>query len=179
MPEMRMTVIDESGLHARPAARFVQAASRFASRIVIRNGEREADAKSLISLLGLAVRLSSVITVAAEDLSLGNGNVTVTTTSTIGTVTTAIAMISAVKTSIDNVSAALARLGTGSKALESHLTFVGKLKDALDTGVGNLVDADLAKESAKFQALQTKQQLGIQALSIANQSTQIVLGLFR
>jgi hypothetical protein len=53
-----MTVIDESGLHARPAARFVQAASRFASHIVIRNGEREADAKSLISLLGLAVRLS-------------------------------------------------------------------------------------------------------------------------
>jgi len=66
MPEIRLTVIDESGLHARPAARFVQAASRFASRIVIRNGEREADAKSLISLLGLAVRLSSVITVAAE-----------------------------------------------------------------------------------------------------------------
>lgn len=61
-----MTVTDASGLHARPAARFVQAASRFASRIVIRNGEREADAKSLISLLGLAVRLSSVITVAAE-----------------------------------------------------------------------------------------------------------------
>ena len=66
MPEIRMTVIDGSGLHARPAARFVQAASRFASHIVIRNGEREADAKSLISLLGLAVRRSSVITVAAE-----------------------------------------------------------------------------------------------------------------
>jgi len=66
MPEIRMTVIDESGLHARPAARFVQAASRFASHIVIRNGECEADAKSLISLLGLAVRLSNVITVAAE-----------------------------------------------------------------------------------------------------------------
>jgi phosphotransferase system HPr (HPr) family protein len=66
MPEIRMTVIDESGLHARPAARFVQAASRFSSRIVIRNGDREADAKSLISLLGLAVKLSSEITVAAE-----------------------------------------------------------------------------------------------------------------
>jgi multiphosphoryl transfer protein len=66
MPEIRLTVIDESGLHARPAARFVQAASRFASRIVIRNGEREADAKSLISLLSLAVRLSNVITVTAE-----------------------------------------------------------------------------------------------------------------
>jgi phosphotransferase system HPr (HPr) family protein len=66
MPEIRMTVIDESGLHARPAERFVQAASRFSSRIVIRNGDREADAKSLISLLRLAVRLSSEITVAAE-----------------------------------------------------------------------------------------------------------------
>jgi phosphocarrier protein len=66
MPEMHMTVIDASGLHARPAARFVQTASRFTSRIVIRNGEREADAKSLIALLGLAVRLSSEITVAAE-----------------------------------------------------------------------------------------------------------------
>jgi phosphotransferase system HPr (HPr) family protein len=66
MPEIQLTVIDQSGLHARPAARFVQAASRFASRIKIRNGEREADAKSLISLLGLAVKLSSVITVAAE-----------------------------------------------------------------------------------------------------------------
>jgi phosphocarrier protein len=66
MPEIRMTVIDTAGLHARPAARFVQAASRFASRIVIRTGEREADAKSLIALLGLAVRRSSEITVAAE-----------------------------------------------------------------------------------------------------------------
>jgi phosphotransferase system HPr (HPr) family protein len=66
MPEIQLTVIDQSGLHARPAARFVQAASRFASRIKIRNGEREADAKSLTSLLGLAVKLSNVITVAAE-----------------------------------------------------------------------------------------------------------------
>ncbi|HZZ35153.1 MAG TPA: flagellin [Caulobacteraceae bacterium] len=122
---------------------------------------------------------TSVITVAAQDLSLNGGNVTITATDTIGTVTAATAMIATVKASIDNVSAALAKLGTGSKALESHQTFVGKLKDSLDTGVGNLVDADLAKESAKFQALQTKQQLGIQALAIANQSTSIVLGLFR
>jgi flagellin-like hook-associated protein FlgL len=50
-------------------------------------------------------------------------------------------------------------------------TFVGKLQDSLDAGVGNLVDADLAKESAKLQSLQTKQQLGIQALSIANSSS--------
>ncbi|HZZ34111.1 MAG TPA: flagellin, partial [Caulobacteraceae bacterium] len=74
---------------------------------------------------------------------------------------------------------ALAKLGTGSKSLSSHQTFVGKLQDTLDAGVGNLVDADLAKESARLQALQTKQQLGIQALAIANSSTSSLLGLFR
>ena len=122
---------------------------------------------------------SSKITVAAQSLALGGANVTVAATGTIGTVTTATAMIATVTTSITNVGAALAKLGTGSKALESHLTFVSKLQDALDAGVGNLVDADLAKESAKLQALQTKQQLGIQALSIANSSSSSLLGLFR
>jgi flagellin len=73
----------------------------------------------------------------------------------------------------------LASLGTSSTGLDTHLTFVGKLQDSLDAGVGNLVDADLAKESAKLQSLQTKQQLGVQALSIANQSSQSVLSLFR
>jgi hypothetical protein len=81
--------------------------------------------------------------------------------------------------SIDKVSGALARLGTASKALSTHNTFVGKLSDALEAGVGNLVDADLAKESATLQALQTKQQLGVQALSIANQSTSVLVSLFR
>jgi flagellin len=59
------------------------------------------------------------------------------------------------------------------------LTFVGKLQDSLEAGVGNLVDADLAKESARLQSLQTKQQLGIQALSIANSSSSSILSLFR
>jgi phosphotransferase system HPr (HPr) family protein len=66
MPDLRLTVIDPSGLHARPAARFVQAASRFASRIAIRHDGREADAKSLIALLGLTIRPSSEITLTAD-----------------------------------------------------------------------------------------------------------------
>jgi phosphocarrier protein HPr len=66
MPEIRLTVIDPSGLHARPAAKFVQAASRFTSRILIRHDGREADAKSLIALLGLTIRPSSEITLAAD-----------------------------------------------------------------------------------------------------------------
>ena len=104
---------------------------------------------------------------------------TIATTQSIDTLTKATASLTAVTTSIDKVSAALARLGTKSNALSTHLTFVGKLSDALEAGVGNLVDADLAKESAKLQALQTKQQLGVQALGIANQTPQLVLSLFR
>ena len=122
---------------------------------------------------------TSSLTVGAEILALGGANVTIATTQSIDTLTKAAASLTAVSTSIDNVSASLARLGTKSKALSTHLTFVGKLSDALEAGVGNLVDADLAKESAKLQALQTKQQLGVQALGIANQTPQLVLSLFR
>lgn len=119
------------------------------------------------------------MTVTPEVLSLGSTNVTVAATTTIGTSTLANTALGLVNASIDNVSSALARLGTKAKALETHRNFVGKLTDALESGVGNLVDADLAKESAKLQSLQTKQQLGVQALSIANASTSILLGLFR
>jgi flagellin len=122
---------------------------------------------------------TSTLTVQSEVLALGSTNVSVATTQSIDTLTKANASLTAVSTSIDKVSGALARLGTKSKALTTHVTFVGKLSDALEAGVGNLVDADLAKESAKLQALQTKQQLGVQALSIANQTPQLVLSLFR
>lgn len=122
---------------------------------------------------------TSTLTVGAEVLALGSTNVTVTASQAIDTLTDAAAALTAVTASIDLVSGALARLGTKSKALSTHITFVGKLSDALEAGVGNLVDADLAKESAKLQALQTKQQLGVQALGIANQTPQLVLSLFR
>ena len=122
---------------------------------------------------------SSVITVAGQDLSLGGSINTLASDATFATATSASNLLTTIDTSISNVSASLAKLGTSSKALENHATFVGKLQDSLTAGIGNLVDADMAKESAKLQALQTKQQLGIQALSIANQSTSTVLSLFR
>ena len=123
---------------------------------------------------------TSKLTVIAQDLSLGGANLgALTATSTINTQVGAAAMVATLNTAIGNVSSALAQLGTGSKTLAQHLVFIGKLQDAIDAGVGNLVDADLAKESAKLTSLQTKQQLGIQALSIANQSPQIILSLFR
>ena len=119
---------------------------------------------------------TSVITVNAQTLTV---TALAIATSTLGTKTLASTAIGLINTAITSVSSKLSKLGTGSKALGSHLDFVGKLQDTIDAGIGNLVDADLAKESAKLQALQTKQQLGVQALSIANQGPQILLGLFR
>jgi flagellin len=84
-----------------------------------------------------------------------------------------------VETSLANVDNSLAELGTASTSLDTHLNFVSNLQDTLTTGIGNLVNADLAKESATLQALQTKQQLGIQALSIANSASSALLSLFR
>jgi flagellin len=124
---------------------------------------------------------TSHIIVAAQDLSLGGTVLTasLSTSSTISSATTASNMVAVITAAISAVSSSLSKLGTGSTALATHMTFVGKLKDTIDAGVGNLVDADLAKESANLQALQTKQQLGVQALSIANQSSSVLLSLFR
>lgn len=81
--------------------------------------------------------------------------------------------------SLDNVNSALTSLGAGATSLENNRTFAEKISDVIEVGIGNLVDADMAKESANLQALQVKQQLGIQALSIANQSPQSILSLFQ
>ena len=96
-----------------------------------------------------------------------------------GTAARAGATTTIVDAAIKEITSDLATLGTQSKSVGRQLTFVGKLQDATEAGIGNLVDADLAKESAKLTALQTKQQLGVQALSIANSSSQILLSLFR
>jgi len=106
------------------------------------------------------------------------GTATTVATAT-GSIARAGATASAVDTAITAFSAKLGTLGSNSKSLDRQLTFTSKIQDSLEAGVGNLVDADLAKESAKLQALQTKQQLGVQALSIANSSTSSLLGLFR
>jgi flagellin len=114
-----------------------------------------------------------------KNLSLGGTIVTMAGTSSINTVTNATAVLAQLNTSITNLNTAMGDLGAQAKQIENHTTFVNKLNDVLTTGVGNLVDADLAKESASLQALQVQQQLGAQALSIANQAPQIILSLFR
>jgi flagellin len=118
------------------------------------------------------------VTLKSQDMSIGGTIITIANTASLGTVTLATAAVAAIKTSLDNVNQALANLGSDTKKLEAHSNFVGRLVDSLTKGVGNLVDADLAVESANLQALQVKQQLGVQALSIANGQPQIILNLF-
>jgi flagellin len=135
--------------------------------------------------LGASIRFlanadaNSYITLSSKNMSLGGAFVTMAATASITTATLATSIQSALTTSISNVNQALGDLGAQARQIEAHNTFVSKLSDVLNTGIGNLVDADLAKESARLQALQVQQQLGAQALSIANQQPQIVLSLFK
>ena len=84
---------------------------------------------------------------------------------------------------VDDAITAMTNSATGLGAVKSRVDlqkdFAKSLMDAIDTGVGQLVDADMNKESTRLQALQVQQQLGIQALSIANQNSQSILSLFR
>jgi flagellin len=140
------------------------------------NGVSIADGTTT-KLTFLANSDGSGFTVNAKTLTLAG--IGLATTSTFTTAAAAKTMITTVSDALGTATNKLASLGTNSTGLDTHLTFVGKLQDSLDAGVGNLVDADLAKESAKLQSLQTKQQLGIQALSIANSSSSSILSLFR
>jgi flagellin len=119
------------------------------------------------------------ITVDGQTLKLSGLIVTLKSTSTISTAAKASTMIGTINSSIQNVNAALAKMASGVKKFTIQAQFVSKLVDTLNAGIGNLVDADMAVESAKLQSLQVKQQLGIQALSIANAAPGITLSLFR
>ena len=122
---------------------------------------------------------TQTLTVSHQTLTLGSSNIPITATQAISTQSTASAAVSNITSAINNLNSVLTRLGSGSTALEQNRSFAGKLADVIEVGIGNLVDADMAKESANLQALQVKQQLGVQALSIANQSPQAILSLFQ
>lgn len=121
---------------------------------------------------------SQTITIAHQNLTLGGGNISITATQTITTQVDASIAVGALSASLTAVSAALTKLGAGGKSLEAQRVFADKISDTIEIGIGNLVDANMAKESANLQALQVKQQLGVQALSIANQAPQAILNIF-
>ena len=122
---------------------------------------------------------SSFVTLSAKDLTLGGSIIELALSDSLLTLTGATQALTRLDNSIGQLNAALGEIGAQAKQIEAHNSFVTKLVDTLESGIGNLVDADLAKESARLQALQVQQQLGAQSLSIANQAPQIILSLFR
>ena len=119
------------------------------------------------------------ITTDAQNMKLSGSIVTVRLTNTISTQAKASTLVATIQSSLTNVNSALAKLSACAAKFSIQATFAQKLSDTLTQGIGNLVDANMAQESARLQSLQVKQQLGVQALSIANQQPQTILSLFR
>jgi flagellin len=125
---------------------------------------------------------SNSLSIAGYDWRLGQAGqalATVTNALDISSASGGTAASNAIDSALTLLDKNLATLGSQSAALDTQKTFLGKLNDSITAGIGNLVDADLAKESALLQSLQVKQQLGAQALSIANQAPSIVLSFFK
>ena len=118
---------------------------------------------------------TSNITVTAVDFTSGMDLTDVD----VSDATTAEASIANIETHIQTAIDGAAALGSASKRLSDQSEFVGKIMDAMKSGIGALVDADMEEMSAKLQAQQTQQQLAVQALGIANQQPQTLLQLFR
>jgi flagellin len=141
----------------------------------------EFNGTNLIS--SVATDLAVLSTVDGSTITVGAQQLDATTLILHTAVLTAAANASAARilidTAITTVSNALAALGSSAKRVEIQTDFTSKLQDILKQGLGNLVDADLAQESANLQALQIKQQLGVQALAIANAGPQSILALFQ
>ena len=136
--------------------------------------------RNLISTGSQTVSITSTITGGQLSITAASGLGGVSTSLSAGVANTAAALslLTAVNAQELIIGNALGTLGANAKNIEFLSTFTKTLADAVTEGLGSLVDADLAKESAQLQALQVKQQLGIQALSIANQRPQTLLSLF-
>ena len=111
--------------------------------------------------------------------SRGSGGLSGLATIDVSTATGALAALGSVENLIQTSIDASASFGSVEGRIEIQNNYIGKLTDSLKAGIGSLVDADMEEASARLQALQVQQQLGIQALSIANQAPQSVLSLFR
>jgi flagellin len=115
---------------------------------------------------------ASTLTFTAQNIQ----NLTLTAVTDSATGSTALGQLSTWKAGIDT---ALAQLGANIKSADNQAEFITQVSETVTVGLGGLVDADMAKETANLQSLQVRQQLGVQALGIANQSPQSLLGLLR
>lgn len=141
------------------------------------NGATSLGIVSSLDRVGSAAPTVATITVATVDFE-ANIDLAADLTS-ITDVTTAATALGEIETFLQTAIDGAADLGASAARIRDQNEFVGKLTDAMKIGIGALVDTDMEEASAKLQALQTQQQLGVQALSIANQAPQTILQLFR
>ena len=137
-----------------------------------------------VDLNGVAIRFTSAIagsdsTLQVTNFATSKGTNILSIDISNATSSQITRYVKAVNDAIDKVTTAAATLGSVASRIDMQSSFVDTLMDTINKGVGNLIDADMSEESTKLQALQVKQQLGVQALSIANQSSQNILSLFR
>jgi flagellin len=137
--------------------------------------------RNLLSAASANVAITSTISGGQFTISNASNLASVSTalSAGVGTTSAALALLTTVDAQSLVVGQALGTLGSAASSLNFVSTFTKTLSDAVTEGLGSLVDADLAKEGARLQALQVKQQLGVQSLGIANQRPQIILSLFR
>lgn len=141
------------------------------------NGATSFSVLASLDRVGTGAPTANMIEVDTVDfeanLDLVNNLTEITDTATADTA------LGEIETFIQSAVAGAAALGASAKRIESQSEFVTNLTDALNTGIGALVDADMEEASARLQALQVQQQLATQSLSIANQQPQNILSLFR
>ncbi|WP_306118274.1 MULTISPECIES: flagellin [unclassified Roseitalea] len=170
------------------------AATYDANQTIVSSFNRAADGSVSISTISIDISSVSLFDANGDALldtdfttsaALDGGSAITTTVATLdisGATVTDVDiedMISEVDSALQSMTTAAADLGAAGKRIDIQTEFVTNLMDAVDRSVGQLVDADMSAESTKLQALQTQQQLGIQALSIANGNAQSILALFR
>ena len=131
---------------------------------------------SSVNRVGTAAATTDTITVANLDFEAGIDTAGMTAITDSATASDA---FDEIQTMLATALTGASTIGAAASRVSNQSDFVSKLSDSLKTGIGALVDADMEAASARLQALQTQQQLGVQALSIANQAPQTILSLFR
>ncbi|MEQ8587430.1 MAG: flagellin [Thalassobaculaceae bacterium] len=139
---------------------------------------------NLLDTAAAAPSINTLSNLAGGTLTLTNQDLRTQTLSlaaaTVNSATAAQQVIANQYSNLESVvNAALGSLGAEARALDLQTSFLDQITDATEEGLGNIVDADMARESARLTALQVRQQLGVQVLGIANQAPQILLGLFQ
>jgi flagellin len=122
---------------------------------------------------------TQVVTLSAQNLSLGGAIITVPSTASITSAAAASAVMAQIDASIANATTALGQIGDQAKMISAHSQLVSNLQNVLQTGRGQLIDSNAAADSARLSALQVQQQLSQQSLSIANSMPSVLLSLFK